>query len=474
MNKKSKIILRNFFILNLAVFFSVLTPQKSNSQEVYSVEKQNFSVDSPEGTKKCKEEYEKLIQLYAEYLQIEKTIFKNLSFKLARDQLLKKGVNLKFTLEDNLNQKWIFKLNGRNKSEVIYHLYKLFGLETPEVHSISFILNGKQVKGSVQRYIVSKTGLEKHPFQKLSIESLNYLLKSHVIDWLTKNLDNHVLNYLALSLDETGNIKNLARIDNDSAFTDKCDLDYDCMLCLSKQNSPYKTAKNWSYFYRLCESYKSKDINLPLEENYAFIKFVADFPEDFFEALILPVKDSSFNELLNTDFDNKKKEFENFLNPIISRKRNLLADFKKFYDGLAYHRKEKLEFYFKNSEEQKNIERISQNLVEEINKLNEEKLKLNNSHLETTNIEAVVSTEGFSILKNIYLLFWNGEKNDLSRACKKTIDKLIQLDLTAINKNEKLAIKYYIEEVRKICAGKSASFALDEINRVVENILPRK
>jgi len=71
-------------------------------------------------------------------------------------------------------------------------------------------------------------------------------------------------------------------------------------------------------------------------------------------------------------------------------------------------------------------------------------------------------------------LYWNGEKKDLSPACKEAINKLMQLDSTAINKNEKLAIEYYIEEVRKICAGKNASFALSEINRVLENILPRE
>ena len=49
-------------------------------------------------------EYEKLIKLYTKYLQTEEDVFKKLTFKLSQEQLLKKGSNLKFTLEDNLGK----------------------------------------------------------------------------------------------------------------------------------------------------------------------------------------------------------------------------------------------------------------------------------------------------------------------------------------------------------------------------------
>ncbi|MFH1191194.1 MAG: hypothetical protein V1670_03250 [Candidatus Omnitrophota bacterium] len=474
MNKKSKIIKENIFILIFSIFYLLLPPQKSYSQEVTPVEKQNSSAVPSMGINKHKEEYGKLIRLYIEYSQIEKDVFKNLTFKLAHEQLLRKGGNLKLTLEDNLGEKWIFKLSGGKKSETVYYLYKLFGLKTPEAHNISFILNGKKVEGSIQRYVFSQTEWEKLSFQKLSSESLNYLLKSHVIDWLIKNMDNHKLNYLALSLDETGNVKDLIRIDNDSAFTDKCDLDYDCMLCLSNQNSPYKTTKNWSYFYRLCESYKSKNINLPLEENYAFIKFVAGFPEDFFIRLILPTKNSSFNELIDSNFDRKKVQFEFFLNPIISRKNNILNDFKKFYSSLASFRNENLKFSDNNHDELKIITQISQDLAKQINVQKKERSEINASPLKATEIEAVVSPEGFTILKNIYLLYWSSGGKNLTKKCQAAINKLVQLNSAAIKINEKLALGYYIREIKKIRAGQNASFKLGEINMVVNDILPQE
>ncbi len=420
-----------------------------------------------------KKEYGNLIQLYTKCLQTEEDIFKKLTFKLSQQQLLKKGSNLKITLEDNLGKKWIFKPHGGEKSAVVYRLYKLFGIETPEAHYINFTLNGKRIAGSIQKYIVSKGGLEHYPLQRLSIKSLNYLLKSHAIDWLIKNLDDHALNYLVLSLDKNGDVKDLIRIDNDSAFTENCNLDYTCMLCISsQQDNRYMSEKNSSYFYRICEAYKSKNIDLPLEDNYIFIKFVANFPEGFLEHLILPVKTSGFEEILNPNFETEKKRFADFLAPIFSRKRNLLLDFRKFYSDLVCCRNEILIFHENKHSERKIIAQISQNLVEYINELNKEKLKLKNSLHKPTEIEAIVSLEGFEVLKSIYFLYWFGKKEELALQCNEALDKLIQLDLTAINRNEKIALKYYIQEVRKIYSGKGASFAYDEINRVVDNILP--
>jgi len=420
-------------------------------------------------------EYEKLIQLYTKYLRIEEDVFKKLDFKLSQEQLLKKGTNLKITFEDNLGGKWIFKPYRGKESTAVYHLYKLFGIETPESHCLNFTLNGKRIIGSIQKYAISQKGLEHYSLQKLSIKSLNYLLKSHVIDWLINNFDDHALNYLVLSLDKSGNVEDLIRIDNEAAFTENCNLDYNRMLCIpSQDDSRYKSGKSSSYFYRLTEAYKSKSIDLPLADSYTFIKFVANFPEDFFERLILSVKTNGSDEILDANFTKKKEKFGNFLEPIISRKRNLPADFRRFYGNLAYCRNEILGFHENNLDERKIIAQISQNLVKYISELNEKRLKLENFLYKPTEIEAIVSLEGFQVLKSIYFLYWYGNKNELVLKCKKALGKLIQLDLAAINRNEKIALKYYMREVRKICSGKGASFAYYEINRVVDNILPQE
>ncbi len=420
-------------------------------------------------------EYEKLIKLYTKYLQTEEDVFKKLTFKLSQEQLLKKGSNLKFTLEDNLGRKWIFKPYRAKESAAVYHLYRLFGIETPEVHYINFALNGKQITGSIQRYVISKAGLENYSLQRLSIKSLNYLLKSHVVDWFINNFDDHALNYLVLSLDKSENIKDLVRIDNEAAFTENCNFDYARMLCVPSQSgSIYLSGKNNSYFYRLCEAYKSKTINLPLEDSYIFIKFVANFPEDFFEHLILSVKTENSNEIIDTNFEREKKKFGNFLEPIISRKRSLLLDFRRFYSNLASCRNEILVFHENNHDERKIIAQISQNLVEHTNELNKEKLRLENSPQKPIEIEAVVSLGGFQVLKNIYFLYWFGNKEELVVKCGEALDRLRQLDLAAINKNEKIALKYYIQEVKKIRSGKGASFAYNEINKVIANISPQE
>ena len=102
-------------------------------------------------------------------------------FTLSEFQI-KKGETLKLILEDQLGRKWIFKSAESDYlgSRIAYLLYKLFGLNTPEVHYKIFNINGKFIRGNIQRFIPNQGTLEGVELSGLPENCLNYLLKTHI------------------------------------------------------------------------------------------------------------------------------------------------------------------------------------------------------------------------------------------------------------------------------------------------------
>ncbi len=405
--------------------------------------------------------YAQLIQVYKECLKLENETFKMLTFKFSSIQLAKRGYRPNLTMEDNLGKKWIFKaLEERNPyytkgviDTVVYRVYKLFGIETPEIHPISLNINGKDIYGSIQRYISNKGIMCGHDISNLSQDCFNYSIKAHVLYWLLANYDAHLGNFLVQSIDKKGNPKKIIRVDNDNAFwflgQDK--LEYDYII-------PWHTKVSDFYYYRFWKAYISKNISLDLENNYSFIKFVSCFPDRFFEYLTLPAKIYNFGELTDSEFIKLRKKYSDFLEPIILRKRNLTKDFEEFYRDLAKQRGESLNF-------KKNIKynanSILKGLTKAIKKRKKEKLALKKAPIYPQEINAVFSFEGFLNLKKVYMLYWskNYERKDLTSLCNEVLETLSGLMASgSTNEYEKKALGIYIKETKKIRSGYAPSF----------------
>jgi hypothetical protein len=444
------------FILYLNSLF-LLIPQKAFSQ----------------GIGDYKEEYSRLISTYKRWSRLEREIFERLTFRLSSSQLVRRGEHLKLTLEDNLGRKWIFKTSGYYErieaAIIVYHLYKLFGLESPEIHPITLNINGKKVSGSIQIFVPNRSTLNYYSPDQLSPNCLNYLIRTYVLNWLLANYDAHSSNFLVLSFEKEGRVGRIARIDNDAAFIflGQDSLKWDYVI-------PWYEDHLVNYYSRLWKAYMSNHINLDLEGNYVFVKFVSNFPDSFFERLILPIRTHNFQESSDYRFRELREKHSDFLEPIILRKRNLIKDFEEFYRDLVTARNESLTFP-KNIDYQEIATQINKSLIESIEDLKRKELQLRRvaASFPISKIEAIVSFEGFEFLDEVYWKYWEGEGKDLIAACNYALEELFLLESSsATNKYEKAALKCYIEEIKKIRSGEKPSYSYDEINKVVDSILP--
>ncbi len=437
-----------YLIIYLTLFISIVIPK-------------TFSKKIPlSNRRKSSECYRELIQIYNEYIELENNIFKKLVFCLS-DFQLQKGTSLKLILEDQFGKKWIFKPGEKAKSEiVVYHLFTLFGIEAPEIHFIELPVNGKEVFGSIQKFIDNQGNLYDISPVELTRETLVYLLRSHVFTWLLANYDAHAKNFLITSL-KRGKVHKIVRIDNDGAFgilgDDELEINF---------SPPWYGNLNRSYYNKLWKSFMLNNIELDLNGNYEFVKFVAYFPDEFFKKLILHI--FSKNKIVDL---------------AIQRKRNLPFDYKKFYNKLIKFKKASL--YFNQSISSKKCCNIGSVICGKL-KAKTEKLrniiKLNEvEEIEKQlNIAAKASIDGFKILKKVYYFFWDesywkethqkDRDKTLVKICDEALERLKSLKFTANNKYEEFAINCYIQEVKQIKLENKASYGFKQINKVVKDI----
>lgn len=434
-----------FLILICAVFF-LLAPRYSISKS-----EQDYAGG-----------YKQLIRVFEEWLYWENKIVKQLTFKLSPVQAIKSGSCLKFMLVDNLGREWIFKSSFHRKSNssiVVSRFFQLLGLECPVVHPISLNINGKNVYGGIQRFIPNKGTLSNFSPGQLSSNSLDYLMKTHVLYWLLDNYDANPSNFIVLSVNDSGEAEDIVRVDNEIAFI---------FLDRSKLGNVHKKMSG-SYYHFFWEAYALNKIDLNLEANYAFVKFVESFPDWLIAKLIQPLITQDAEELANPDFTDLSIKEDYLLETIILRKNNLSKDFAEFYQDLAAKRGSTL-ILPKEPPYEKFIAQIRERLLNRIKELKKEisSIKKKNTPAYTSEIKAVFSFEGFKLLDNIYMIYWGKNGKDLAAKCNYALKRFSQLELAAVNKYEKRALELYRQEVEKISQGLKPSFAYSNINKLVD------
>ncbi len=413
-------------------------------------------------------EYQQLIEIYQGCLSLENEVFKKLTFKLHRAQLIKRGIRPKLTLEDNLGREWIFKfsLNGiPDKPVIAYRISKLFGIECPEIHPITLNINGKDVYGSIQRLVPNKGTLVNCPVARLSLRSINYLMDTHVLFWLLGDYDAHASNFIILYFTDGKKLGGIMRVDNDMAFN--FSRQDDLNLINGYNNSWVDT-----YYYVFWKDYISKKAGFDIKTNYAFVKFVENFPDWFMRKLMQPLVTKDPEELAGPDFSKLNLVENNLLEAVISRKKQLSGDFSDFYRDLADKRREK-PLSAKDIDYKSNIAGVCDYLRNKIDALRKEERYLSNKSVagRQTVINAVFSLEGFKILSDIYKIYWIGKSTDLPVKCDEALKKLYQLKISAENKYELSALKLYIVEAQKIREGGAPSVSYNFINSIVNPAL---
>lgn len=393
------------------------------------------------------EEYEKLIKTYENFIELEIDVFKDLTFTLS-DSQIKTGTVLKLMLEDQLGRKWIFKFgdSGPKGPVEIYRLFKLFGLDAPEIHYKTLNINGKMMQGSIQKFIENQGTLKGVKPDELPQNCLDYLSKAYVFNWLVANHKSHEEQFIVAGNDK---IKEILRVDNSiEPILGEDELKYDYFPV-----SSVKPPASLMYYYGFWKDYMSNKISLPLEEAYEFIIFISDFPDEFFKQLFSSMPD-----------------FNNKINLIIRRKHNLPNDFSKFYNDLLIKRGGSVRFSKKAN--YKNIsDEICRKLELEIEKLKNEKLKLKGLLKKQQEIKAVVSYDAYKQALIIYKTNWLKLKEtgkSLVELCDDALKKLEILESSETNKYEKEAVKHYIEEVKKIKITGKPSWYYTEINELVD------
>jgi hypothetical protein len=398
--------------------------------------------------------YQKLIQLYLECVRLEDANISKLTFELAPQQLIKSGSKLKLTLEDNFGRAWIFKPamfnSGKEyRATVAYRVYKLFGLNSPEMHVIRLMLNGKEVTGSIQRYWDNVTPQYDFPEGKVGPGAVRFLLKAQVLDWLLRDYDTRFENFLILS-PEGENIEELCRIDFELILEPENNgYNYDYMY--------YMPPKDWLkpekiYYYWLAKEYESKKIDVDWRANYPFVEFVADIPDDFLNSQLLPIKTRDFKKADRfVEGGNAAGEADGFLEQVIKIKSNLKGDFSRFYDRLSAMSQSPSEYLSEGKVAE--IEESCDNLSRRIKELKAEEEKSKNLIPRQSKIVARVSLEAYELLYHLRVFHPLSSKNfafEFDQAWK----KMSRLEETAKEEYEKEAIRYYKKQMLEFRSDK--------------------
>lgn len=297
----------------------------------------------------CREEskvpYKELIESFKEQEELEKRNFERLVFKVSPKKV-KPSLSFKFILVDQLGREWMFKTSASGAPSdgavAIYRVFKLFGLETPEIHIKTLTINGEPLSGTVQRMITPNLGgLNDTYIMQLSPEGQAYLAKTNLLSWMTANHHIHPQQYLVLP-DQTGKPNSVMRIDNSIEWF---------LIGNDSLAIRYQTPVLWSHarvghagFWRM---YLNGNFDLPMREILDWAALVADFPDSFYGQFFEEGVAKGLNGFANNNVmpwtgphwtflpDIVPKVTQETLIPtLIKRKREFLRDVGKFFDEL--------------------------------------------------------------------------------------------------------------------------------------------
>lgn len=431
--------LRKSLVLLITASFSLLLPAPAPAEGKKAVSAAHYA---------------RLAGLYGRYFRLEEEFFETLAFAPAEKQPATTGNAFKVALVDDRGDRWIFKEGGYNRVAA-HKIYALFGVDNPEIHYTEIILNGKPLKGTLQRYVSPSHPLNRHRPSDISPQGLRYLMQAQIMDWLLRDYDAHFLNFLVLSSDKDGKADRLMRIDQDCACTDseRSDLDYPGLVAVGKAGN--KNVQG-NVYCRIREAYARKEAVADPAQACAFVAFIEEFPAPLFEAIVWEAKTSVRRAPGDGGFAALKKQHAFFWDSLSERKRMLSEDFMNFCSGIGLPPGNTRQDNDAKALMESASGKFRKGIADLSGKLRGSR---NHARKKPIQIDALVSRVGFKIMQEFYAAYRN-HTMPLQAACDIALRALENARATA-SPCEQKALALYAEDVNNILRGKSAHFAPD-------------
>lgn len=402
--------------------------------------------------------FTQLIESYKNSLEAEERHFNKLTFEIAPEEMQMRkverlmGLSHKFILKDTQGDYWIFKpASDEIKSVCMYKIFKLLGLDTPQMFWKSLNINGRSVNGSMQRFIPGAETLKNVHVTQLNKESLEYLLHTHILQWFFASYGSGAEHFLTFFEKDT--TRKIMRIDTTSCLSllgkDTLDLTFFPPCWKS-----YKTG----YYYEMWENFINDKIRLDITQSLIFIKFLEKIPDAIIIELITPA--------LKYEFPRQ----DNMSSYLIKRKHRLFKDFISFYSKIMSKKNSKLALP-SHREIEMGIEKIIRNCIKKFEKDILRKESAGNYQVHTysvdTTINVIASIRGWGVIRKRILEYkiMGENKGEIPlEEYYKMLDELSGLK-EGSNNYEKLALDYYAQEVKSLIENKKD---ITEIERIIK------
>lgn len=407
-----------------------------------------------------------VIQAFQDSEKIENEVFSKLVFTY--EKVFNKSATQKFLVKDQLGRKWLFKVGkgASDGSTTMYRLFRFLGLETPEIHKVTFNVNGTETFGTLQRFVKNLGDLEKVEYSSLPKNVIDDLVKNNIMSWLTASHHVHFKQFLLAS--STGEEKpdKIYRIDNTIEWFlmgyDQLAYNYTTPVLWHMGGLGYTT------FWR---RYFQKKLDPDLQKILDWARFISAVPDDFYADFF---KDGFQNDLAyfpNTVYEPPDKDklrrgppygqriYPDIYHPedrpqfrgrLLERKKNLGRDVEAYFHELAKFRKAKLNF-----SPRTDFDAVAKSLIQHL-KARDEELKADLAQISALPpgrqqvLEPPLSIDGYRIAMALYsnAIFKPGQlKTD--KPWDKALDSLEDKRDKTASAVEKKALTVLIERVKR-------------------------
>lgn len=316
-------------------------------------------------------ETESLIKKFNEFESLSEQKVKHLRFSYSPFQI-QKSMSYKFVVRDQFGQDWLFKTGdyaSHDGAMIIYRLFTLMGLETPEMHYATFKVDGEELTGSLQKILPLKEGKSRFQYFKLNDVSRDYIARNHALSWLALNHHVHHQQFIYLKEPLASGLE-IERVDNsvmwyllgfDQLSTNyytpllgnrSADVGYYSFWLPYLAHEAFQARKENDAFLKsvawqaepMEREHRGKSFNLDLESLYRWVLAFSKLPDDFYADFYKRGIQNDYRYMANSSkialyffYPENLFYFEQgkFLKDIVKRKNEAPADFKKFYSHLA-------------------------------------------------------------------------------------------------------------------------------------------